>query len=232
MLHVTSLRAPLLWTAFVLFPAAGCGVLHGMPLGRFSAFVVCAVWWSWYFGGLLAGRWLLIALLLVKAVVGSVVLVDSGFREESFANEHVMRGYFWVRRPQDRQNFYLAGKGVTGELWIDRTQAVRLEPPSNETIARAPWPSGMRRLTIRLSGSSERRVEAGLVDASGRKMPFDEADVFARPVGAWRMAVDRTTHAATTLIDAALLTILAWSFGLTLLGVCVRALGLSRHEAL
>ena len=168
MLHVRFLRAPLLWTAFVLFPAAGWGVLHGVPLDRFSAFVVFAIWWSWYFGGLLPGRWLLISLLLVKALAGPFLFVDRGFRAEHFANEHWMRGYFWVRSPQDRQNFYLAGKNVIGELWIDGTEAVRLEPPSNEAVASAPWPSGMRRLTIRVSGGSAQRAEAGVVDASGR----------------------------------------------------------------
>jgi len=232
MLHVRFLRAPLLWTAFVLFPAAGWGVLHGVPLDRFSAFVVFAIWWSWYFGGLLPGRWLLISLLLVKALAGPFLFVDRGFRAEHFANEHWMRGYFWVRSPQDRQDVYLAGKNVIGEFWIDGTEAVRLEPPSNEAVASAPWPSGMRRLTIRVSGGSAQRVEAGVVDASGRKLPFDEADVFASPVTAWRLAVDRTTHGVTTLVDGALLIVLAWSFGVTLLGVCVRAGGTSRHEDL
>src|SRR5207253_8398771 len=94
-------------------------------------------------------------------LAGPFLFVDRGFRAEHFANEHWMRGYFWVRSPQDRQNFYLAGKNVIGELWIDGTEAVRLEPPSNEAVASAPWPSGMRRLTIRVSGGSAQRVEAG-----------------------------------------------------------------------
>src|SRR5947207_12784718 len=96
MRHVRFLRAPLLWTAFVLFPAAGWGVLHGVPLDRFSAFVVFAIWWSWSFGALLPGRWLLIWLQLVKALSGPVPFVDRGLRSEHLRNGHRMRGHTWV----------------------------------------------------------------------------------------------------------------------------------------
>lgn len=83
--HAKCLRAPLLWTAYLLLPAAGWGVFHGAPVGIYGAVALLAIWWIWIFGESLPGRMMLVALLLIK-IAGSLLLIERGMEAEYFAN--------------------------------------------------------------------------------------------------------------------------------------------------
>jgi hypothetical protein len=83
--HVTSLRTPLLWTAYIMLPAAGWGVFHGAPVGAAGLAALGAIWWMWAFGRPLPGRTMWI-LVLVKLVAGPFLLVDRGMRADYFAD--------------------------------------------------------------------------------------------------------------------------------------------------
>ena len=56
MARANPLRTPLLWTAYVVLPVGGWGLLHGAPTGLFGAAVLCAIWWTWWFSGPLPGQ--------------------------------------------------------------------------------------------------------------------------------------------------------------------------------
>ena len=86
MLDAKSLRTPLLWTAYVMLPVSGWGLLHGAPLGLAGAAVLFAIWWTWGVRGPLPGRWLLPALLAAR-LAGSFLLVAHGFQANYYANE-------------------------------------------------------------------------------------------------------------------------------------------------
>lgn len=170
----------MLWTAYVLLPAAGWGWFHGVPMGVFGAVTLFLVWWTWSFDGPLPGRWLLAALLVAKLAL-SFLMIERGLEADYFANptwtppsEHhtdsplsfgrlaardlpagvssaTWRGYVWNRSGKDRQLFYLHGNGLSAELWIDGAQTVSLDPTRDEAVDRARWPAGMRQVTVRVN---------------------------------------------------------------------------------
>jgi hypothetical protein len=79
------LRVPLLWTAYIVLPAAGWGVFHGAPVGAAGLVALGAIWWIWTFGGPLPGRTMWI-LILLKLLAGPFLLVDRGMRADYFAD--------------------------------------------------------------------------------------------------------------------------------------------------
>src|SRR5436190_16754014 len=85
MRHVRPLRVPLLWTAYIVLPAAGWGVFHGAPVGAVGLAALGAIWWIWTFGQALPGRAMWI-LLVVKLVAGPFLLVERGMRADYFAD--------------------------------------------------------------------------------------------------------------------------------------------------
>ncbi|MSO55915.1 MAG: hypothetical protein EXQ55_03195 [Acidobacteria bacterium] len=292
--HAKSLLAPLLWTAYILLPAAGWGVFHGAPVGICGAVALFAIWWIWMFGGSLPGRVMLMALLLIKPITGSLLLIDRGMEADYFANAQwappaerstdypgrtftridrrlefgapgspdlplyffndstrfnfyqpgepdrgklpfsaTWNGYVWSRAAEDRRTFYLRGKGVTAELWVDGAQAVRLEPPAEEALDRARWPAGMRRLTVRVSSQSGggRRFEAGFVDAKGTKTPFSQSELTTRAFAPRRIIIDRTGRFLGVAIDAVLIAMLVYCAGMTLFSAGMRLRRPQRRDA-
>jgi hypothetical protein len=81
-----SLRDPLLWTAYVLMPAAGWALVHGVPIGLTGAAVLFVIWWTWWFGGMLPGRRALVVLVILKLVSGLGVSIERGLEADYFAN--------------------------------------------------------------------------------------------------------------------------------------------------
>jgi dolichyl-phosphate-mannose-protein mannosyltransferase len=67
-------------------PAAGWGLLHGVPIGLAGAAVLFAIWWTWWFRGTLPGRRALIALVMLKLVAGLGVSIERGLEADYFAN--------------------------------------------------------------------------------------------------------------------------------------------------
>ncbi len=274
---------PLLWTAYVVLPAAGWGLFHGIPVGVFGAAVLFAVWWTWSFRGPLLGRSLLAGLLILKLLAGSALLLERGLAADYYANEGwappqehstefrsrewtridrrlafgepgspdlplyffndhtrfnfyrpgdpdrgklpfsaTWRGYVWARDAEDRRTFYLHGKGVHAELWVDEAQTVGLDPASEEAVDRTRWPAGMRRLTVRVSSpyGGGREFEAGFMDARGKKTPFDESDVLPKPFARWRMVADRIIRVSSKVVDMVLLAMLFCSAAMTCFNAC------------
>lgn len=82
-----TLLAPLAWSAYLLIPVAGWGLFEGFPLDPFSVAALCAVWWIWRTNETVLGRATpIIALTLVKLLLGGPVLVERGFLARYFAN--------------------------------------------------------------------------------------------------------------------------------------------------
>jgi dolichyl-phosphate-mannose-protein mannosyltransferase len=86
MLPAKSLRAPLLWTTYVLLPAAGWGFFHGVPAGLAGAAVLFVIWWIWWLRGTLPVNRALVVLVLVKLLAGVYVVGERGLEGEYFAN--------------------------------------------------------------------------------------------------------------------------------------------------
>ena len=183
---------------------------------------------------------MLVAVLFLLRVAASFVLIRHGLQASyfaapqwtqptvsridarlSFGGENdtdlpalsaVWQGYAPVQSGVDRQAFYLRGKGVTAELWVDGLQAVHLEPGAEEEIERAPWAAAMHHLIVRMTAAPGHspQFDAGFVMTDGTKMPFGENAVLVKPAPAWRVAVDRRLRPLSTLLDGLLLAILAW----------------------
>src|SRR4051812_47262566 len=86
MLQARSLLAPLLWSLYVLVPATGWGLFHGMPIGLLGGAVLFLLWWTWRYRGTLPGRSYVIALVVVKLLAGLFMPVERGFEADYFAN--------------------------------------------------------------------------------------------------------------------------------------------------
>ena len=80
------------------------------------------------------------------------------------------QGYVPAMHAEDRRTFYLRGKRVNAELWVDGAQTVHLEPDVEEAVDRARWPAGLRHLTVRLSSTegASPQFEAGFIDGNGQ----------------------------------------------------------------
>jgi len=81
-----SFRDPLLWTAYALIPAAGWGLLDGVPTGLTGAVVLFVIWWTWWVRGRLPGRRALVVLVLLKLVAGLGISIERGLEADYFAN--------------------------------------------------------------------------------------------------------------------------------------------------
>ena len=81
-----SFRDPLLWTAYALIPAAGWGLLDGVPTGLTGAVVLFVIWWTWWVRGRLPGRRTLVVLVLLKLVAGLGISIERGLEADYFAN--------------------------------------------------------------------------------------------------------------------------------------------------
>lgn len=78
--------APLAWTTYLLIPVAGWGLFEGCPLDPLGAAALCAVWWIWGTRETLGWGRLLVALTVVKLLLGGPLLVEHGFLARYFAN--------------------------------------------------------------------------------------------------------------------------------------------------
>ncbi len=80
------LRAPIAWSAFILWPAAGWGWIDGIPLTWTGTLALAFVWWAWAAGRDLSGTRALIVLTIAKIALGPV-FVDRGFAARYYAND-------------------------------------------------------------------------------------------------------------------------------------------------
>ncbi len=127
------------------------------------------------------------------------------------------QGYVPATHAEDRRTFYLRGKAVTAELWVDGGQTVHLEAGTEEAADRARWPAGLRHLTVRLStteGNSP-QFEAGFVGADGSKHPLGAANIVTRPYPQWRLSADLIFGVLGRAIDGFFLAVLFGMFGVT-----------------
>jgi len=187
----------------------------------------------------LRARVLVAVLLLVLKVAVSLVVIPRGLQASYFAapqwkeptvsridarvsvgreGDPVMAGRSatWQgsvppRSGVDCQAFYLRGKDVTAELWVDGFQAVHLEPAANEEIQRVAWSAAMHRLIVRMSSSGDvsPQFDAGFI-TTGAMTPFSEDVVLLKPAPAWRVVLDRAARPLTPWIDVLLAALLAW----------------------
>jgi hypothetical protein len=127
------------------------------------------------------------------------------------------QGYVRATRAEDRRTFYLRGKSVSAELWVDGAQAVHLESGADEAVDRAQWPAGFRHLTVRLSGAGDAspEFEAGYIDGDGRKHPLGVANAVTRPYPQWRLIADRIFAFIWRSVDGLFLTVLFGMFFVT-----------------
>ena len=80
-----TLLAPVLWTAYVLIPVRGWGVLDGAPLGALEVTAIFAVWWAWASARSLALARPMAGAIALK-IVALALLLPQGFSAEYFAN--------------------------------------------------------------------------------------------------------------------------------------------------
>src|SRR5215212_4861917 len=175
--RVKSLLALLLWTAYVVVPAATWGFLHGVPVGLTGAMLLFVIWWTWWLNGKLPWPNVVAALVVLKLLAGALS-VERGLEADYFGNPEwvppvqrstefrsasftridrrlafstgdapdfplfffaapdrarlpfsvTWQGYMEAKSGDDRQKFYLRGKGLTAELWVDGAQTVRKDP--------------------------------------------------------------------------------------------------------
>jgi len=78
--------APILWSIYVAIPVRGAGWLDGVPLEPIEAAAIALVWWAWAVDRHLAGRWLLLSLVVVKTALAGM-LVDRGFEARYYPND-------------------------------------------------------------------------------------------------------------------------------------------------
>jgi hypothetical protein len=90
----------ILWSAYVVVPVSGWGLLHGRPIGLLGTALLIAIWWSHAFTRHAPlTRWA-IALLGAKLAIGLWLPVDHGFVGRYYANDA------W-RPPQERSLDFL-----------------------------------------------------------------------------------------------------------------------------
>lgn len=82
----TRLAAPIIWSAFILWPAAGWGWLDGVPLIWIEAAALAAIWWAWAGAGALPSAAAAVVLLVAKIVLGAA-FVERGFSARYYAND-------------------------------------------------------------------------------------------------------------------------------------------------
>jgi hypothetical protein len=249
MADARSLRAPLLWTGYVLLPALVWWRYHHVSVGVGVAMVLFGIWWTWRFRGALPGPWILITVLLIaKLLAGFVLSVERGLEADYFSNADwtppvsfkridrrllyrntdaagretlpfsvVWQAYVPVTRAKDRRTFYLRGRSVSAELWVDGAQTAHLESGSEEAVDRARWPAGLRHLTVRLSGAAggSFEFEAGFIDGHGRQHPLGVANAVTRPYPQWRLVADRIFGPVVRTIDGLFLAVLFGMFFVT-----------------
>lgn len=80
------LAAPIVWSAFIVGPAAGWGWLDGVPLTWVEAVALALVWWTWAATHQLPGIRVLAILLVAKIVLGGA-FVERGFTARYYAND-------------------------------------------------------------------------------------------------------------------------------------------------
>ena len=121
------------------------------------------------------------------------------------------QGYTSARTGVERQAFYLRGKGVTAELWVDGFQVVHLEPAADEEIQRVAWSAAMHRLIVRMSASpgTAAQFDAGFM-TDGAMTPFGDDVVLLKPAPSWRVTLDRAARPLSPWIDVLLAALLAW----------------------
>ena len=77
---------PILWSVYIIIPAAGWGWLNGPPLGRWEAAALALVWWAWAAERHLPGLRILTILVVAKLALGGV-FVDRGLAAQYYAND-------------------------------------------------------------------------------------------------------------------------------------------------
>lgn len=82
-MHIWS---PLAWTAYIVLPIPGWGLLDGRPLGLTEACVVGAVWWLWGIRRSLPWGKLFLLLLGAKLALGGSLLAEHGFAARYYGN--------------------------------------------------------------------------------------------------------------------------------------------------
>jgi hypothetical protein len=75
------------WSAYLVVPVDGWGIVHGRPLGLLSLAALAAVWWVVRAGASPGPVRIAVAALALKIAVGSL-LVPHGFGARYYANEH------------------------------------------------------------------------------------------------------------------------------------------------
>ncbi len=130
---------------------------------------------------------------------------------EQLAYSVIWSGSLQVTQGDTNLTFYLVGPGAAARLEIDGFPLLQLDPAESTKFTRVRLRPGSRRLVVKLSGTygAPRRLEAGLVDASGHHRPFDTANVISSHPAPWRIAVDRAVATTAGLVDLAVLGTLA-----------------------
>ena len=117
------------------------------------------------------------------------------------------------------------GPGLSAFAEINGFRVAELKPAETDAVGRVNLKPRLYRLEIRLAGSkgASRAFEAGLVESSGQRRPFDASMVVpVRPVR-WRLAVDRTVRWVSPLADAAATIILCWGLVVAFYELATRA---------
>ena len=83
----TPSAAAFIWSVYLLLPVRSWGVLHGRPLGPIGTITLLAVWWGWAFYRRLPGKRLVLALIALKLLIGSWLLLEPGFLAHYYAND-------------------------------------------------------------------------------------------------------------------------------------------------
>lgn len=102
------LVSPVAWTLYLLIPAAGWGWFDGLPLQPIEAGAIALVWWVWAFAKRLPAARLLIALTIIKLLLGSL-LVERGFAARYYANDA------WI--PPIEQSVEFQRRDITRHDW-------------------------------------------------------------------------------------------------------------------
>ena len=77
---------PLAWSLYIALPAAGWGWLDGLPIGWLEAVAIALVWWMWAASRRIPAGRALVALIVVKVLVGAL-LAPGGFTARYYAND-------------------------------------------------------------------------------------------------------------------------------------------------
>lgn len=166
--------APLVLTAYLLWPAAGRGLLGGVPIGPIGALALVMLWVGWGFTRRPASSRIALGCLVVKIAL-SVPLLEHGFAAEYYANDAwrppMERGLDALRRPFTRVDraidFGPAGSAAPREVPLFFVNDLRFnfyqagEPDRERLPYSARWVGfwdvdreGPARLYVRTSGAA------------------------------------------------------------------------------